>query len=483
MSAPTTSPAHRPPAAGLVGLTFQLTAARFGARQGESLLYFAGVLAYTIASGLALTVASGTLLFWRRSEHPTGTLAELVAHDSTFSLILSLYVALAVTACALLVPATVNLASGAALLGARGRERRLASLRLMGLTSGDVTRMALLDALLQFLIGAALGGVGHVLSLPLWDRLTMQSLPLTTAEMMLPAWLTAAVIVGVGLVGMFATWRGLRQVVISPLGVARRANKPGLSWLRAVVFVVLLGVVMVIVNVVRPGSQLVPYLVLGGGLVIAVVAINLVAPWLLQLIARAVAHVPSPAMMWAARRIVADAAATWRRVSGMALLAFIGGYMALMPILIDPDDDSAVVRGFVQATRLDFVKGVVITLAVGFVLTATSMLIGQASGTIERSEQSRALHRMGAPTSFGRRVMWLEVFGPLVVGVALSTALGAFMALPMYRAAQRFQLDDAPGLPMIAAVLVVGLTLAAASLLATRPLHVRLLRLEERRND
>ena len=43
------------------------------------------------------------------------------------------------------------------MLGARGRERRLAALRLLGLSSGDVTRMALIDTLLQATIGVGIG--------------------------------------------------------------------------------------------------------------------------------------------------------------------------------------------------------------------------------------------------------------------------------------------------------------------------------------
>ena len=107
-------------ATGLAPLTLQLTAARFRSRQGEGLLYFAGILAYTVASALALTVAGGTWAFWNRSKNPTGLLAEVIAEDPTYSSVLGFYVVLALIACALLIPAMVNLAAGAAVLGARG---------------------------------------------------------------------------------------------------------------------------------------------------------------------------------------------------------------------------------------------------------------------------------------------------------------------------------------------------------------------------
>lgn len=483
MTTTTFTPASRRPGAkGLVGLTVQLTAARFRARQGESLLWFAGVLAYTVAAALALTVASGTWAFWRRWQHPTGMHAELMAQDETFSSVLVFYFALALFACALLIPATINLASGAALLGARGRERRLSALRLIGLTSGDVVRMSMLDALVQLVIGSILGALIYVMTLPLWGNLQMQGVAFSFSEMLIPGWLMVAVLAGVGAVGLFATARGLKQVRISPLGVARRANKPALSWVRLLVFLVILAVATVVINGVQPGTQLVPLMTIAGVVILIAAGINILGPWLLQVEARTFAKLPWPSWKWAARRIAADPGATWRRVSGMALLAFIGGYTSLMPFAVDPAQGSREAVDFAHATQWDITKGVMITLAMGFVLTATSMLITQASATIERCEQSQALHKMGATTSFSLKTMWLETFGPLVVSVVTAATIGVVLALPMYQFAKTHGFSS-NALPMIVAVLVVGLLLGAGSLLASHPLYFSLLRREERRND
>ena len=138
---------------GLFSFTAHLTKARFASRQGESLLYLAAIMAFIISSALALTVAGGTWMFYYRWQHPHGLLLEVLAEDSTFDIVPQSYFIPAVFACALLIPATYSLASGAAVLGARGRERRLAALRLLGLSSGDVTQMALIDTLLQATIG------------------------------------------------------------------------------------------------------------------------------------------------------------------------------------------------------------------------------------------------------------------------------------------------------------------------------------------
>lgn len=472
------------PVTGLASLTIQLTAARFASRQGESLLYFAGILAYTVASALALTVAGGTWMFWNRYRHPSGLIADVMAEDPTMSLVTQFYFILAVIACALVLPSLVNLASGAAVLGARGRERRLAALRLIGLSKGDVVRMSLLDALVQSVIGTVVGAAIYFMTLPLWEHLTMLAMPIQSAEMLLPAWLFATVIVAVILVGLFAAWRGLRQVMISPLGVARRANRPALSWLRLVIFLVLVGGGMLATNLIAPGTAMAAWMLYGGILVAVVVGINVVAPWFLQRSALWVARAPWPSVRWAARRIVADPAATWRRVSGLSLLAFIGGYMAIVPITTaDSPNNGAATSAFVAGTQYDITKGVIITLGVGFVLTAVSMLISQASATIERAEQSQALQRMGAPTSFSLKTMWFETFGPLVLGVAGGLAMGMGMAAPMMSLMKKLGMDPGSGIPLMASVIGAGLLMAAASLLASHPLYFNLLGRQERRND
>lgn len=144
-------------ATGLGTLSLQLTKARFVSRQGESLLYLASILAYAICSALALTVAGGTWMFYNRWQHPFGLIAQVLAVDPSYENYMTFYFVLAVIACGLLVPSVIGLASSAAVLGARGRERRLASLRLLGVSSGDVTRMSLVDTLIQAGIGAVIG--------------------------------------------------------------------------------------------------------------------------------------------------------------------------------------------------------------------------------------------------------------------------------------------------------------------------------------
>ncbi|MEA5120651.1 MAG: FtsX-like permease family protein [Propionibacterium sp.] len=467
---------------GLFSFTAHLTKARFASRQGESLLYLAAIMAFIISSALALTVAGGTWMFYYRWQHPHGLLLEVLAEDSTFDIVPQSYFILAVFACALLIPATHSLASGAAVLGARGRERRLAALRLLGLSSGDVTRMALIDTLVQATIGVGIGAVIYLVTLPLWSRLTMLGMPLSAEEMLLPWPLTAAICVAVIGLGVASAWWGLRQVRISPLGVARLGTRPRLKAWRIVLAGLVLIAGSVAMSVLPLGSGVAGFLLMAGIIVIMIQGFNIAGPWLLQQISKLIARAPRLSVIWAARRIEAHPKQTWQRVVGISLLALIGGYMALMPIEINGGDDTAG-QTFVQATQWDFTKGVIITLAVGFTLTAASIFITQASAVFERAEQTIAMYKMGAPLAFSTKVMWLETLGPLVFSVVLGAGLGAAMAYPMYRYATSVGVVSDGGPIVMAIVLIAGIVLAMVALWACRPLQRRVLATQHRAND
>ncbi|WIY84102.1 FtsX-like permease family protein [Propionimicrobium sp. PCR01-08-3] len=483
------SPASSSPSAptakvsGLLGFTIRLTKARFAAREGESLLYLASIVAFVISSGLALTVAGGTWMFYNRWRHPYGILLDVLAEDSSFDSLIQSYFILAIIACALLIPAVYSLTSGAAVLGARGRERRLSALRLLGLSSADVTRMSLLDTLVQATLGTALGLVAYLVTLPLWHNLTMTALPIEATEMLLPWYLIVAICIAVIVLGIASAAYGLRQVRISPLGVARRTSRPGLKTWRVVIF----GVVLVIGSVAMSMLQLsapVMFFLLAGIMLLMIGGLNVAGPWFLQQFSRLIAQIPAPSVIWAARRIQSNPKITWGRVVGIALLSLIGGYMALMPIEIGSgSDDGAATQSFIEAAQWDFTKGVIITLAVGFALTAASIFINQASAVFERAEQTVAMHKMGAPVAFNTKVMWLETLGPLVFAVIIGAGMGAFMGYPMYQLAGDMGVASDGGPIVMAVVLVAGIALAVLALSLCGPLQRRVLETQHRAND
>ena len=467
-------------ATGLTGLTFQLTRARFAVRQGEALLFFASVLANTVSAALAFTVAGGTMMFYERWQHPAGLLANLKAEDATFDLILMFYFVLAMIATALLVPAMTSLSASAAVLGARGREQRLSALRLLGLSSVDVTRMSLIDSTIQSVIGTLLGGLAYLLTAPLWGALEFQSESVT---LVLPWWLALAVAAANVVIALFATWWGLRQVRISPLGVARRGGKPQPTWVRVAIFAGILVVAFFGFPMLNPGREITGYVIMAAIIGSVIFGYNLIGPWLLKLFSRLYFLIPGPTALMAGRRIMADPRSTWRRIGGLGVLALIAGYLGSMPFEMN-SSISETMANFAEKSRWDFTKGVVIALAVALVLTATSILISQASSVFERADLTVALHRLGTPASFHAKAQWLENLGPLALITAIGYLLGYWMAQPMARIAAKFG-QEAPvaGSVVVVVVLVAGFVLAALALLATHPLQKQVLGTQRRRND
>ena len=467
-------------ATGLTGLTFQLTRARFAVRQGEALLFFASVLANTISAALAFTIAGGTMMFHERWSHPTGLLATLKAEDSDFGLVLMFYFILALIATALLVPAMATLSASAAVLGARGREQRLSALRLLGLSSGDITRMSLIDSAIQAGIGTLLGGLFYLVTAPAWGALEFQTQPVT---LVLPWWLALAVAAANVIIALIATWWGLRQVRISPLGVARRGVKPRLSWARAMAFAGILIVTSIGSSLLRFGTETTGFVLFATFIALAIFGYNLVGPWMLQLVSRLYFLVPGPAALMAGRRIMADARSTWRRVGGLGFLALIAGYLGRMPIELNGNSSEAL-TAFSERATWDFTKGVIITLAVALLLTATSILISQASSVFERSDLPIARHRLGTPESFHARVQWLENLGPLALVTTTGYLIGFGMAQPLVNIAEKhgYQPPET-GVVVVITVIVTGFVLAALALLATHPLQKRVLGTQRRRND
>ena len=423
----------------LARLTARLTRARLASREGETLLYLASVLAYTVATCAALTVAGGTSMLYSRGTHPERIPVWVDAAKNAgygFDFMASQYLSMSILACAMLVPAMVGLASSAAVLGARSRERRLAVLRLMGLSGADVTRMSLLDALVQSVVGAVIGTAVYLITLPAWGGLNVMGTRITAGEMVLPLRYLAVVLVGVVTVGQISAWRGLRQVRISPLGVSRRTNGPRAGVWRVIVFLVTLFGAPQIIRSVPQQHRFIIVCVM----IVALIAVfDLAGSWFTQLLSRGLAHLRGPVMRWTARRIQAAPTTTWHRVSAMGLLAFIGGFMSPMPLGVS---------------------------------TMT------ASGTIERAEQSRSLRRMGAPAGYGLRVMWMEAYTPLLLAVLGGAGLGIVMGSLLMGTSPMSGAS-----PLALGVVIVGLVLTGLALSVCHPLYHRLLGTQERHND
>lgn len=460
-------------ASSMSALALRLQREGVRAGTGTGRLTALAVLSQTIGAWMAFTVAGGTWMFLERAQHP-----EQLAAD-TFGALpvadgLNVYVLLAPTACAFIVPALASMTAQSAVLGASGRERRLAALRLLGLTSGDVTRMTMAETGLQGVLGVVLGTLLSILTAPLWHLVRFQGRPIGTWEMLLPWWLYPAIGLVLVLLALGASAWGLQRVRVSPLGVARREIPRALRWWRLAVFALVAVVGIPLLVLLRPSTpNLASALMLLGVLALMVFSINLVASWLLQVGARIGSHLPGAATLVAGRRVGTDARATWRRVSSMAYLGVIIGAMAVAPIGAMGGDAGSILDH-------DIPIGAMLTLGFGFIIAAVSIVLGQSSQVFEQAELGRSLTRMGVPRPFHTRVSLWQSLAPLAFSTLGGIGWGVLLGMAMSSSSGGI---SAARLPMVAVLVLIGFGLALAATLAVEPLRSRTLAAVVRRND
>ena len=165
-------------------LVFDLQRESIRARSGTGIVSLLAIVSLTIGSAIAFLVAGGTWMFWQRAQHVEEAAPALKeAFGNETEAFLYPWFALALLACAFILPALFNLTAQAAVLGASGREQRLATLRLLGLSSHQVERMAIVETGLQAVIGIVLGGLISLLIAPVFtQRLYVKMAATMTSE-------------------------------------------------------------------------------------------------------------------------------------------------------------------------------------------------------------------------------------------------------------------------------------------------------------
>ncbi|MDO4609746.1 FtsX-like permease family protein [Corynebacterium sp.] len=467
----------------LAALAGEFTTARWTARSGDGVLTLMSVVAFAVVTLLANIVAAGTWMFVGRSRHPSGMLAAAVAEDPSLHFILDLYIFLAGIACAMLVVPAVGLATSATVLGARARERRLATLRLLGMTRSEVSLMGFLDVMLQVLAGVILGSALTLPALHPFTRLSFQAMPVTYGELLMPWWAHALTALAVMLIAAVASAASLLRVQISPLGVTRRGAPRALRWWRLAVLAVIVAGFM---TAPAPSGSTVAWT---GGLVAAMlivflVGVDLSMPYVVQVASRLLARAPWVTVSWAARRVIMEPKQTWRRIGAIATLLLLASFAGRMPVGGNPDLTGAVQT--VGAIMLPDVRtGLLLTVGFAFALAAVSTMINQASAEFERADETRAMLRMGVSRRRTVAVSWTEVLGPLAGASVLALALGWVMGLPFTNArralADEWNLQPLFSTGLLATAVLAGFVLMVLALAAVLPIHRRIADRDRRR--
>lgn len=458
----------------------QLALSRIRNARGHAVLDALAVLAFSVSSWLLLTTAGGVWMFYQRLHTLMPRLAEQGIPEHTTAGLADVYMGLAVLALGLLIIPLLSLGASAARLGANGRARRLASLRLIGLSAGQVNLMTLVETLIQGAVGFAIGGAIYLLSLPAWSNMSFTTLPVTTGEMLLPwwGWLAAAALVALITIG--STLAGLWRVSISPLGVSRRETPKALRYWRGIGVVVALPVLGLMMNRLDPStSSTATFAMSALMLMIFFLMVSLAGPLFIQIAARPAAHTARVPRLLGTRRVLDDPRAAWRNVSAISLMSLLASVVVfIMPFNVsdfegaDPD-----VVTLSRTLTEDVTKGVAIALAFALILGATGTLIHQASDVFDRADESAALTRIGLPYSTLLRARMRQVIPPLLLMLTVTIGLGGLLGI----AAQKKTNTD--NLNILAWVVVLGVVLTLAAVASTAPIQAMVSSQKTRKND
>lgn len=411
------------------------------------------VTAFAIVTSLLLVVLGGAQSFWTWPDDIGVT-----------------YQALAVIALVLLVVPLASLGGAAARLSARRRDDRLATLRLLGATPATVSALAVLESVVLAAAGAVAGVVLYFLLVPLVALIPFRGEALGIEGVLLGVPALAAVFAGVVLLAAASAVLGLRQVVISPLGVRTKQDAPKLHWLRIVIGVAVIALAFLMMAALQvAGSVLIIFAMLGAAFGGSIAVLNLIGPWVIRLVAQSQARrAKAPARLLAARSVLESPKAAWRQVSGVAMTSFMAVFAGTGIALLDSFGEA----GDVESMQLfaDIRTGILITVIGSFLMVACSVGVNQAAGILDRGELYRSLEMLGMPTPTMDAARRRAVMSPLRITALGSAVTAAVVMLPLTGAA----IIVAPlSLAVIAGVLAAGIGVVWLGLLATKPMLER----------
>jgi hypothetical protein len=233
-----------------------------------------------------------------------------------------MYILLARIGVMLMVVPLLALGGSASRLVAARRNRRLSLLRLMGGSVGQVMAVTAAETGALGAVGALLGGLAYVVSLPLAAHVPIGGGGWFVADIWVGPMAFAATLLAVVAMVVASAVINLLPVARQPFATARAQRAGGarvwrLAAMAAAVAVFWLNSDEGWRNVALPlGLVLVSFAVAG--------------PWAIRVLGLVIARTARRApTLLAGRRLIEDPRSGWRAVAGMVLAAFIAGYMAV----------------------------------------------------------------------------------------------------------------------------------------------------------
>ncbi len=226
----------------------------------------------------------------------------------------------------------------AARLMAGRRQRRLATLRLLGASTAQVARLTVVELATLTGAGALAGAVLHRLVLPLTSRVPIKGGPWFPADVRPDALVVIATVAGVVAVLTGGALIGILPAIRDPLGTFKRARAGSTRarWLSLPFIAAAVALFWLRSSSTFVSVSFTAVVVLGWGLLAA-------GPLLIRAIGALLAwRAGRAATLIAGRRLVDSPGGVWRAVSGFALAAFMAGFVAAcLPVGLGTVGDSA----------------------------------------------------------------------------------------------------------------------------------------------
>ncbi len=398
-------------------------------------------------------------------------------------------------------------------IGAPARDRRLATLRLIGATPADVRRIAGAETALAAALGALAGLGAYLLGRALLGtpviatRSVQREVPLENGDLqfiiesvtgpalqlptdVLPSWQVivlgvVAVPLGAGIAGQLA----LRRVALTPFGLVRAARVRPVRLIPLVAFLAGtagMAVFSGIIRLLEPPASAAPAIALLFLLLflLSVTGLIMGTAALASMIGGIVApRTGRPALLIAARRLRAaphDASRANAAVLTVVMVAAaVQGYRENLLLATANNTSDVYASGTYLAS---------LALLIGGIVAALGLLVGAVESVLTRRRTLAALVAAGTPTAVLRRAVLLEVLLPLTPAILVSTAAGALAARGLFgttvQTSGEVVMAEGPVVPVtmievpvpwmeLGTVAGLALTLTALLTLAVMPLLTR----------
>ena len=230
-------------------------------------------------------------------------------------------------AVALLLPVLILIATASRLSAAR-REERFAAMRLVGATPRQISGVSAVEAVIAAVVGVAVGFALFLVFRPLLYHVPFTGAPFSQGDLSLH-WIDIVIaVIGVPVAAVVSAHFALRRVLISPLGVTRRARSRSPRIIRIIPLLAGITVLAYFDAAGKPsdvGSQLLELVV---GFVLLLVGLVLAGPWFTTAGSRLmVRRARRPASLIAGRRLLDNPKAAFRFISGLVIALFVASAM------------------------------------------------------------------------------------------------------------------------------------------------------------